>query len=159
MQRAARTEHCAQGQMNQALQDKQADIKIKMEDLAVKKFDAETKRLEVMKPEAQQEQPQIDPLKVKELEQRDEELRIEAYSAETERLKALGVTSPAVVDLVNQTVAQAMSNGKIGEAEAVEPAEPQEPEEPEMMPMAGPEMLGHMMPDGSVMPGPPMGGM
>jgi hypothetical protein len=167
MQQQMQQMQAQMGQMNQALQDKQADIKIKMEDLAVKKFDAETKRLEVMKPEAQQAQPQIDPLKVKELEQRDEELRIEAYNAETERLKALGVTSPAVVDLVNQTVAQAMHNGKIGEAApggaGGPPNEPPPVDAPmddePMMPMAGPEMLGHMMPDGQMMSGPPMGGM
>jgi hypothetical protein len=147
-------------QLTQQANDKRQEIAIKGQELQVKQFEAETRRAEVMKPEAQQAPEQVDPIKVAELQLKEEELRIKAYEAETARLQALGVTSPAVVQLVQQTVAQAMSNGKIGEAAEV--PEPEEPAEAPEMPMAGPEMMGgdmHQMPDGSVMPGPPMGGM
>jgi hypothetical protein len=110
--------------LGQQVQDKTAEHQLKAGELQKQWFEAETKRMEVLKPEAPQAPEQIDPVKVSELELDRERARIEAYNAETERLKVLGatITPEAVQALVMQTVAQAMHGGPIGEPESPPPA-------------------------------------
>lgn len=135
------------GQLSAQVKDKQAEIAIKAEELKIKGFEAETRRAEVLKPEAPQAPEQIDPIEV-------EKLRILAFEAETERLKVLGTTiqPEQLMALVQQTVMQAMHGGPIDTPDmhtmpamqkSQEPEEPQEAEPPEPSPDA--PMGGGMM--------------
>lgn len=159
MQQQMQQMQAEMGQMKKALDDKQGEMALKARELGVKEFDAQTKRMEMMKPEAQQPGPVIDPLEVKRLEQEDRKLDIEAYSAETARLQALGatITPEAVQAIAMQTVQQALSAEPISE-----PDGPKEPQQIEPPPggffMGGPEMTGEPMPGGMPPPvdAPPM---
>ena len=116
--------------------DKSADNALKARELEIKAADAETKRMQVLKPEAPQVPPAPDPVKVEELRIAQREAEIKAYEAETERLKVLGatITPEQVQALVAQTVMQAMANQPTTHTQEtiiVQPAEPPEMEEPE----------------------------
>lgn len=133
-------------QLSSQVKDKQAEIAIKAEELKVKAFEAETRRAEVMKPEAVQAPEQVDPIKVAELELDRERMRIEAFNAETERLKVLGTTiqPDQLMALVQQTVMQAMHGGPIDTPD-MHTMPQMQPAAPEIAPIAEP-MVG-MMPE------------
>jgi hypothetical protein len=145
--------------LGQQVQDKRAEHAIKAQELQIKGFEAETRRAEVLKPEAPQAPEQVDPVKVAELRIKAEELRLQAeeielskrdksvseYTAETERLKLLAERLPpeAFQMLIMKTTGEAMST-------TLESAE----DNPEAA------MCGHMV--GSMPmaePAPEMGGM
>lgn len=120
-------------EMQRQLKDKGGDLQLKAEELRKEWFEAETARLQVTKPEAQQAPEQVDPIKVAELELDRERARIEAFNAETERLKVLGatITPEMIQQLVAQTVMQAMHGGPIDTPDMHSMPQMQEPEEPE----------------------------
>ena len=123
-------------ELQRAMGDKSADNALKARELEIKAADAETKRMQVLKPEAPQVPPAPDPVKVEELRIAQREAEIKAYEAETERLKVLGatITPEQVQALVAQTVMQAMANQPTTHTQEtiiVQPAEPPEMEEPE----------------------------
>jgi hypothetical protein len=133
------------GQLTAQVKDKRDEIAIKAEELKIKGFEAETRRAEVLKPEAPQAPEQIDPIEV-------EKLRILAFEAETERLKVLGTTMQPdqLMALIQQTVMQAMHGGPIDTPDMhtmgqmqppPEPDEPQEAEAPEPEPPMGGGMM------------------
>jgi hypothetical protein len=142
-------------QLTSQVKDKQAEIAIKAEELKIKGFEAQTRRAEVMKPEAVQAPEQVDPIKVAELELDRERMRIEAFNAETERLKVLGTTiqPDQLMALVQQTVMQAMHGGPIDTPDMhtmpqMQPSMPQS--ELIAEPMAGmmPEAMQGAQPEG-----------
>ena len=92
--------------------DKAADNALKARELEIKAADAETKRMAVLKPDTPPAPPQVDPVKVEELRLQAKETEIKAYEAETERLKVLGatITPDQIMQLVNQTVMQALAS-------------------------------------------------
>jgi len=92
--------------------DKAADNALKARELEIKAADAETKRMAVLKPDTPPAPPQVDPAKVEELRLQAKETEIKAYEAETERLKVLGatITPDQIMQLVNQTVMQALAS-------------------------------------------------
>jgi hypothetical protein len=154
------------GELTKQVGDKQAEHALKAEENQVKRIDAETRRIEVLKPETVQPQ-QVDPIRMAELELERESKRIDAYNAETNRLKVLGatITPEQVMALVQQTVAQAMYGGPIDQPQ--QPVAPEPPmmgemdpmgamigAEPEMMPMD--IMAGSMPMQEQEMPMPPM---
>lgn len=92
--------------------DKAADNALKARELEIKAADAETKRMAVLKPDTPPAPQQVDPVKVEELRLQAKETEIKAYEAETERLKVLGatITPDQIMQLVNQTVMQALAS-------------------------------------------------
>ncbi len=143
------------GQMGQALNDKKVETDLKARELGVKEFDAQTKRMEMMKPEAQQPEAGIDPIEVERLRQDARKLDIDAYGKETDRLKVLGttLTPEAIQALVMQTVGQALMAAPISEPDG--PVE----QPPELPPTGGffmgePEVPANLqaMPGGAGMP-------
>lgn len=148
------------GQLTAQVKDKQADIAIKAEELKIKGFEAETRRAEVMKPEAQQAPEQVDPVKVAELRLKAQELElaereqsVKDYEAITERLKVLSAALPpeAFHMLVMKTTGEAMHNAPL------EPGMPGCDIPMADVPMHEPQEM-QQMPDGSAMAGPPMQG-
>jgi hypothetical protein len=148
------------GQMKQALDDKSGEMQIKAKEVQVKGFEAQTRRMESMKPEAPQPGPVIDPIEVERLRQDARKLDIDAYSAETARLQALGttLTPEAIQALVMQTVGQALTAEPItGDDDPPAQLLPQEP------PTGGFSMGEPQVPPELMMPGamgdqpPPLG--
>lgn len=166
-------------QMGQQLQDKSMDYQIKGQELQIKQGELQLKAAELQKPEPQQAP---DPLAAAELQIKARETVVKEYDAETGRMKVLidaGI-NPITGGLLLQTVAQAKDTpigGKpADEPEAFAPDEPTEMEPMReampgdgMQPPMGPPPVDappqevppgmHAMPDGSMMAGPPMGGM
>lgn len=145
-------------ELQKQMADRQAEFALKSKELDIKAADAETKRMQVLKPEAPQVAAAPDPVKVAELQIQQREAEIKAYEAETERLKVLGatITPDQIQALVAQTVAQALAVAPPTHTQTTEtivmvpqPEESEEPEDPE-----GPEMPGEERDDT-----PPNGGV
>jgi hypothetical protein len=138
-------------ELGKQVQDKNGELQLKAREIGVKEFEAQTKRAEVLKPEAQQEP---DPAKMLELQLAERELRVKEYSAETERLKVLGatITPEAITALVQNTVMQALSTPTSDQgAMAVMPMMPmmgEMPEATEQEPVEGVGMDGSMQHEG-----------
>lgn len=135
------------GLMQKQMTDKAAENALKARELDIKEADAQTKRMQVMKPDSQPVPQQVDPVKVEELRLAQRELAIKEYEAETERIKVLGatITPEQIHALVSQTVAQALQTMPSSQTLVmVQPQEVEEPEQPEQedMPKDGPTSGG-----------------
>ena len=113
--------------LSKQIDDFQKQLADKTREDGIKQFEAETKRLAVMKPDAQPAPQETDPLEIARLENERRKLDIDAYGKETDRLKVLGttLTPEAVQALVVQTVAQALTAEPISEGEGRESEEVQ----------------------------------
>jgi hypothetical protein len=151
------------GELTRQLNDRSQEFALKDKEIGVKEFDAQTKRAEVLKPEAVPAQ-EVDPLKAAELQIEAEKLRLQEremelserdksvaeYEAQTKRLQLLAERLPpeAFQMLIMKTTGEAMST-------TLESAE----DDP-MGAMAG-QMAGSMPmaePEPEIVPEPPMEG-
>jgi hypothetical protein len=145
-------------QLGQQVKDKSQEMAIKGQELQIKQFEAETRRAEVLKPEAQQAPEQIDPIEVEKLRLKAKELELEErdkavadYNAQTERLKLLAERLPpqAFQMLIMKTTGEAMAT-HLDSAEG-DPCGAMAGQMAGSMPMAEPMEMGGMPTDGAPM--------